>query len=464
MATASDRKLYLGPRLRVLRRELGLNQTKMAEELGVSPSYLNHLERNQRPLTAQMLLRLAHTYDIDVRDFVAGANEAAASDLHEVFADGLVRDIGIPRHEVMEVAENYPSVADAVGRLYRALGDLRRMPDRMEAIGASGVATASPIEWLRGEAEARHGHLAEIDAAAETLSAELGAGPETLRTAMVDRLATRGISVRVVAQDILAGTLRHYDFHRRRLMLSERLPASSRLFGIAYQFALDALGPVILDTVARAAPPDGEAALLGRIAAANYAAAAILMPYARFRDAAEATRHDVDLLRDRFGVSWEQAAHRLVTLRRQGAGGVPFFLLAVDAAGNVPKRFVGEAAPIARFGGGCPRWRMHRARTVPGETRAEWVETPDGARYLTLARAVRRATGALVTIVIGCEARHAARVAAADIASPEPTLIGPACHLCERVDCPDRALPPVTRALELNQYQRPISPYPFRAT
>src|SRR3954468_8925697 len=106
MSTPADRKLYLGPRLRVLRRELGLNQTQMAEELGVSPSYLNHLERNQRPFTAQMLLRLADTYDVDMRGFVAAANEASSSDLHEIFADALVRDIGVPRQEVIEVAEN----------------------------------------------------------------------------------------------------------------------------------------------------------------------------------------------------------------------------------------------------------------------------------------------------------------------------------------------------------------------
>src|SRR6202012_2025191 len=149
MSTPADLKLYLGPRLRGLRREVGLNQTQMAEELGVSPSYLNHLERNQRPLTAQMLLRLANTYDIDMRDFVAGANEAAASDLHEIFADPLVRDIGIPRHEVMEVAKNYPALAEAVTRLYRALGDLRRMPDRIERLGASGSTMASPLDWLR---------------------------------------------------------------------------------------------------------------------------------------------------------------------------------------------------------------------------------------------------------------------------------------------------------------------------
>jgi predicted transcriptional regulator/transcriptional regulator with XRE-family HTH domain len=469
MTTAADRKLYLGPRLRVLRRELGLNQTRMAEELGVSPSYLNHLERNQRPLTAQMLLRLANTYDIDVRDFVAGANEAAASDLHEIFADGLVRDIGIPRHEVMEVAENYPSVAEAMTRLYRALGDLRRMPDRIERIGAAGSTMASPLDWLREYIDQKRNHFGDLDAAAEALSRELGEGPEALRDGMLRRLADPyGITVRVVPQDVLAGTLRHYDFHRRRLMLSERLPAPSRLFGIAYQLALQLLGEAITDAVTRAAPPDEEAAALARVAFADYAAAAIVMPYARFHKAAEESRHDLDLLCARFGVSYEQAAHRLTTMGRQGARGIPFFLLKIDAAGNVSKRFAGEGMPIARFGGGCPRWHIHRAFRLPGETIAELVETPDAVRYFTFARALPRVGGeGLAMIVLGCEAKQATRIAIADGIDPDravATPIGPACHLCERPDCPERSLPPVMRALDLNQYQRPVAPYPFRAT
>ena len=466
MSTATDRKLYLGPRLRVLRRELGLNQTRMAEELGVSPSYLNHLERNQRPLTAQMLLRLASTYDIDMRDFVAGANEAAASDLHEIFADGLVRDIGIPRHEIMEVAENYPSVAEAVTRLYRALTDLRRMPERMEQLGAVPSRMASPLDWLREYLDARHNHFVELDVQAEQLSHELGQGPEALREGMLRRLDQGfGISVRVVPEDVLSGTLRHYDFHRRRLMLSERLPAPSRLFAIAYQLALHGMGEAIAEAVARAGPPDAEAAVLAKVAFANYAAAAILMPYARFAEAAEASRHDLDLLVARFGVSYEQAAHRLTTLGRQGARGIPFFLLKLDPAGNVSKRFAGEAMPIARFGGGCPRWGIQRAFRLPGETIAALVEAPDGARYLTLARAIPRVSGAgLVAIVLGCEAKHAARIGTADALGDTAIPIGPACHLCERPDCPERALPPVTRALDLNQYQRPVAPYPFRAT
>jgi predicted transcriptional regulator/transcriptional regulator with XRE-family HTH domain len=466
MTGAADRKLYLGPRLRVLRRELGLNQTRMAEELGVSPSYLNHLERNQRPLTAQMLLRLASTYDIDMRDFVAGANEAAASDLHEIFADGLVRDIGIPRHEVMEVAENYPSVAEAVTRLYRALTDLRRMPERMEQLGSAPSPMASPLDWLREYLDGKHNHFSDLDGLAEALSQELGQGAEALHTGMLKRLDERhGVTVRVVPDDVLAGTLRHYDFHRRRLMLAERLPAASRLFGIAYQLALLALGDAISETVQRASPPDQEAVALAKVAFVNYAAAALLMPYARFAEAAKASRHDLDLLSARFGVSYEQAAHRLTTLGRQGARGVPFFMLKLDAAGNVSKRFAGETMPIARFGGGCPRWGVQRAFRLPGETIAALVEAPDEARYISFARAVpRTAAPGLVTIVLGCEAKHADQIGYADALNATPIPIGPACHLCERPDCPERALPPVTRAMDLHQYQRPASPYPFRAT
>lgn len=462
----ADRKLYLGPRLRVLRRELGLNQTNMAEELGVSPSYLNHLERNQRPLTAQMLLRLANTYDIDMRDFVAGANEAAASDLHEIFADGLVRDIGIPRHEVMEVAENYPSVAEAMTRLYRALTDLRRMPDRMEKLGATPSAMASPLDWLREYLDGKRNHFDELDQAAEALSRELGQGPDALREAMLARLGDiYGIAVRVMPEEVLSGSLRHYDFHRRRLMLSERLPAESRLFAIAYQLALQALQKPIAAAIERAAPPDDEAAGLARVAFANYVAAAILMPYARFLEAATATRHDLDLLAVRFGVSFEQAAHRLTTLGRQGARGLPFFLLKLDAAGNVSKRFSGEAMPIARFGGGCPRWGVQRAFRLPGETITALVETPDEARYVTFTRAMpRTAAPGLAAIVLGCEAKHAAAIGYADVLPDVAIPIGPACHLCERPHCPERALPPVTRALDLNPYQRPVAPYPFRAT
>lgn len=467
MAEPTDRKLYLGPRLRMLRRELGINQTQMAEELGISPSYMNHLERNQRPLTAQMLLRLAGTYDIDMRDFVSGAGGTSMSDLGEVFADSLVRDIGVPRHEVLELAENYPAAAEAVIRLYRALADLRRAPDRLSAAGAE-AGDLSPTEWLRDYLQQRRNHLPEIDAAAEALAAGFSEDPAELQIDLRARLKDGfGVTTRVLPDATLGGALRHYDMHRRRLMLSERLPASGRLFAMAYELALLALEAPLAEAANRAAPPDQETAALLRVALANYAAAALVMPYRRVLRAAEEARYDLPLLQARFGVSFEQLAHRLTTLGRQGERGIPFFMLKVDAAGNVSKRFAGDTFPFARFGGACPRWNIHRALHEHGSLVTQLVETPDGNRFFTLCRSVER-PGALsgAAVGLGCEAKHVGGIVHADAyaaARLDPTAIGPACRLCERLACPDRATPPVTRTLEMSAHHRGVAPYPFRA-
>ncbi|WP_242129676.1 XRE family transcriptional regulator [Sphingobium sp. Sx8-8] len=464
---ADDRKLYLGPKLRVLRRELGLNQTRMAEELGVSPSYLNHLERNQRPLTAQMLLRLANTYDIDIRDFVASTQEGAASALGEILSDALVRDIGIARDEVLEVAENYPGVSEAIGRFYRALTDLRRLPEQVAAGPGSVAPLHAPIDWLR-ETIARAGnHFAELDGAAETLSAELGDDPGAMQAGIRARLKERhGMAVQIVREEVLAGTLRHYDMHRRRLLLSERLASSGRLFALAYHLCSQEMADGIAAQVARAAPPDEDSRRLAGIALTNYAAAALIMPYDRFTRAAEQSRHDLPLLRTRFGVSMEQLAHRLTTLGRTGARGVPFFMAKLDRAGQLSKRFDGEAWPFARLGGTCPRWDAHGAQ-APDMVRAQLLETMEGRRFLSFTIGLPQEGGARgrSVIALGCEAKHGPRIVHADgidLEKGPATETGPTCHLCERRACPDRALPPVTRALDLHGYERTVAPFPFR--
>lgn len=469
MTDRPDRKLYLGPRMRLLRRELGINQSQMAAELGISPSYLNHLERNQRPLTARMLLRLADTYDINVRDFVSGAGEAALWGLNEVFSDPLLRDIGVPRHEMLEVAENYPGVSEAIGRLYRGLVDFRRMPDVLERAGEGARVLSSPIEWLRDFLQQHGNHFAELDAAAEAIADGLPTDPAESQAALRAALAERHrIETRIVPEHLLVKALRHYDFHRRRLMISERLPASGRRFAMAHQLCAMELRDQIAAMVGAANAPDDETRRLIAVALVNYAAAALIMPYARFHEAAEESRHDLALLEARFGVSFEQLAHRLTTLGRPGMRGVPFFMLKIDNAGTVSKRFAGEVFAFAKFGGACPRWDMHAAFHQPGATIVQVIETPDQKRYLTLSRALPKADGGPArgqsTISLGCEMKHAARLIHAD--TPEarrpPTAVGPACHVCEREACPDRALPLITRALDVVPHVRAASPYPFR--
>ena len=469
MAEVRERKLFLGVRLKRIRRDLGLTQSRMAEDLGVSPSYLNLLERNQRPLTAQILLKLAQTYDIDIRELSSDADAAGARDLAEAMGDPLFRDLAVPRHEIAEVAQNAPGVADALVRLYRAWADRRRLTD----LGAGEATSGTPSDWVRDFIQAQRNYFPALDEAGEALAVDLAPEPQGFAAAAKTRLAERhGIEVRVVPREVLPDSVRRYDRHRRRLLLSEGLSGPGRAFAAAYQLALQEHDNDLAAMVARAAPPDAPTARLLKVSLANYLAAAAMMPYEPFREACEGAGHDIELIRARFGASFEQVCHRLTTLSRPTARGVPFFMLRVDSAGNVSKRFAGGAFPFSRFGGACPRWRIHSAFRSPGRILTQIVETPDGARYFTLARTVWRIASphaeedCELAIGLGCELKYAARLTYArglDLAEPAVTQIGPACRVCERPACPQRAAEPAGRTLTIDDFTKSISPYPFAA-
>ena len=473
--SVADRKLFLGGRLKRLRRDLDLNQTRMAEDLGLSPSYLNLMERNQRPVTAQVLLRLAETYDLDLRAFSASRDPAGATELGEVLTDEIFRDLSIPRHEVSEVTENAPGVAEAITRLYQAYLDQRRIA----ALGAGGGDPAqegasepatTPSAWVRDYIQAQRNYFAELEDVAESLAAELNVEPQEFAAVGRKRLEDKGIQVQIGTVDLMSGFVRRYDYHRRRLYLSEMLSSSGRAFAIAYQLVLAEHSELVAGMADPAAPPDKATRNLLRVSLSNYLAGAILMPYGAFHDAAEKSGYDLELLGARFAVSFEQACHRLTTLARPGARGVPFFMLRVDAAGNISKRFAGSAFPFSRSGGTCPRWNIHAAFKTPRRILTQIIETPDKVRYFTLARTVHRIAAVNenddgdLAIGMGCELKYASKLVyskGVDLANPAAVAIGPACRICERPLCPQRAAEPVTRTLTIYDYQKSISPYPF---
>jgi predicted transcriptional regulator/DNA-binding XRE family transcriptional regulator len=472
-AANSDRKLFLGARVKRLRRELGLTQTRMAEDLGVSPSYLNLLERNQRPVTAQVLLRLAEAYDLDLKSLSSDPDSGSASDLVEILSDQMFRDLAVPRHEVAEVAESAPGVAEAIVRLYRAYLEKRRLSE-LGAVGRPEEGTfeqLSPSDWVRDFIQAQKNYFADLEEAADGLSAELRSEPQDFAAAARERLSKRhGIQVRVVPVDVLPESVRRFDHHRRRLFLSEVLTGAGRSFSLAYQLAVLEHGPMLDGLAERAGPPDRPTRNLLKVSLANYLAAAVLMPYAAFQEAAERTAYDIELIRARFGVSFEQACHRLTTLARSGQRGVPFFMVRVDSAGNISKRFAGAAFPFSRFGGACPRWNVHSSFRTPGRIVTQIIETPDGQRYFTIARTVARVATPYsgdeseLAIGMGCELKYAERLVYSrglDLTDPVATGIGPACRICERPACPQRAAEPISRTLTVDDFTKSISPYPF---
>ena len=447
----------------------------MAEDLGISPSYLNLLERNQRPVTAQVLLRLAEAYDFDFKSLSADQDSANALGLAEVLSDQMFRDLGIARHEITEVAESAPSVAEAILRLYRAYLDQRRLTD-LGAIGRpeeGSQASVSPSDWVRDHIQGHKNHFPELEEAADEMVRGLSAAPQDFAVAAKDRLLSQfGVKVQVVTIEFLPESIRRYDHHRKRLTLSEVLTPSGRAFNLAYQLAILEHGGLLNGMADRAGAPDTPTRSLLKVSLANYLAAACLMPYQAFQEAAERSAYDLELVAARFGVSFEQACHRLTTLTRPGARGVPFFMLRVDSAGNISKRFAGGSFPFSRFGGACPRWNIHTSFRTPGRIITQVVETPDGQRYFTLARTVSRVASPYagddseLAIGLGCELKFAERLVYSkglDLKDPAVTPIGPACRICERPTCPQRAAEPINRTLTVDDFTKSISPYPFAA-
>lgn len=465
----NEQRLFLGARIRRLRRDRALSQTAMAQALEISPSYLNLLERNQRPVTAAVLLRLARTFEIDVVSFAASSPARTGPEhLTEIFADSMFADLAIPRYELVELATGSPTVADAISRLYTAF---RERPAEAGFIGngdARGVVT--PESWVRDYIQAERNHFPDLEESAETLSGAMRdqlSVAEPLRRRLKDAW---GITARVVPPAQLADASQHYDAERRQLLLSSLLRSENRVFGLAYQLALVEFGSVITGLVDKAAPPDAGSRSLLHMSLANYAASAIMMPYGRFLASAEEHRYSLDPLCGEYGANVEQIAHRLTTLGRPGARGVPFFMLRVDPAGNISKRYAGESFPFSRFGGTCPRWNLHAAFQNAGQTISQVIETPDGERFFTIARTIERpirpdlAADGLLAIGLGCDVRHASRISYADgidLANPPVTPVGPACAICPRVQCPQRATAPAGRMLAVQEHRKTISPYPF---
>ncbi|MGA0606314.1 helix-turn-helix domain-containing protein [Phenylobacterium sp. VNQ135] len=474
----TDRKLFLGARLKRLRRDLGLTQTRMAEDLGVSPSYLNLLERNQRPVTAQVLLRLAEAYDLDLKTLSSDPENTSATGLSEIFSDQLFRDLGVARHEIAEVADSAPGVSEAIVRLYRAYLDQRRLGELGYAArpeeGAFESSVVTPSDWVRDYIQAQKNYFGELEEAADRLVSELKPEPQDYAIAARARLLERHkVQVRVVPVEVLPESVRRFDYHRKRLFLSEVLTGAGRSFALAYQLAVLENGELLNTLADRAGPPDRPTRALVKVSLANYLAAAQLMPYQAFHDAAERTGYDLELIRARFGVSYEQACHRLTTLARPGARGVPFFMVRVDSAGNISKRFAGGTFPFSRFGGACPRWNIHSSFRTPGRIVTQVIETPDGQRYFTLSRTVSRIAtpyageDSELAVGMGCELKYAERLVYSrglDLKEPVATGIGPACRICERPACPQRAAEPITRTLTVDDFTKSISPYPFAST
>ena len=458
----SGRPLYMGPRLKRLRREMGLTQQAMADDLEISGSYVALLERNQRPVTAELLLRIVRSYQLDIADLAVDDGADYARRLGEVLRDPIFADIDLPALEVADLAASFPGVSEALLRLY---GAYSREQAALATSGEGASATGpDAVAETRRYLAAHRNYFATLDARGQAIAAAIAEAGDTPAY-----LAKRhGIRTRLLPPPVMMGAVRRFDRHNQQLLLDDTLSASTRAFQMALQVAYAECRADITALVREADVTSHTTQVLLRRALADYAAAAILMPYDRFARAVEERAYDIEALSRLFGTSFEQTAHRLTTLGKPGGTHVPFFFIRVDVAGNVSKRLDGAGFPFAAYGGGCPLWNLHGVFATPGRMVSQWLELPDGQRFFSVARTVESGGGghgrARVqrAVALTCAAEHAPRLIYATGTDPrraEATPIGVSCRLCHRPDCVARALPPIGREIIADDYARAAAPF-----
>lgn len=448
-------KIYAGASLRETRARAGLSQRQFADRLGVSLPYLSQMENNHRPISAGVLLRLAQEFGIDLSALTAGDTERMVIDMQEALADPLF-DAVPPLADLRLAATNTPVLARAFLDLYRAHRQgQERLAALDEAIGSAGQnAISTPWEEVRDFFHYCDNYIDAVDRAAEHFACPDGNRADPWHTAQ-KALEARGIRIELTQMPAGVVFRRHDD----RIIMNAAAEAPTRLFQLLHIIALERQHELIEATLDLARFRSDEARDIARLGLANYFAGAALMPYRVFQAAARAERHDLERLAHLFDASLEQVAHRLSTLQRPAAKGVPFFFVRVDQAGTITKRHSATRLQFARFGGACPLWNVHQAFEQPGHFLRQLAETPDGMRYLLLSRDVSKPAGAFnapvrrFAIGLGCEITHAGEMVYADgLDLSRPRIfdpIGISCRICPRPDCHQRSVPPIDRPLRV---------------
>jgi len=459
----ATQKLYAGVKLREIRGRLSLTQKAFADKLSVSLPYLNQMENNHRPVSASVVLALAQEFGLDVTELTVGESERLVTDMREALADPVFTTPTPAVADLRLAASNAPALARAFLDLHRAYRQTHERLASLDEVLGREDASLRPSAWeeVRDFFHYCDNYLDAVDRAAEHFSG-----------------STNGKPVEILAQDLLrrAGIslhysynapLRHYDPAARRLDISSRASGPSQRFQLLHQVALLSQNDLLEATLDLARFSTPEARDIAKIGLANYFAGAALLPYRAFLAAAQVERHDLERLADIFGASIEQVGHRLSTLQRPGAKGIPFFFVRVDQAGTITKRHSSTRLQFARFGGACPLWNVHQAFETPGKFLRQLAETPDGVRYLCLARDVSKPAGAFLAPVrryaigLGCEVQHAAQMVYADGLDLKGRFepIGISCRICERTNCHQRSVPPLAGRLRINPNARDILPY-----
>ncbi len=464
----------IGPKIKSFRRQLGLQANKLAEQLGISPSYLNLIESGKRKIDGDLLIKVCEELKIELSDLTNKSDLNLVNDISELLDDQLFEDLDILGPEVKDLVNTNPKIARALIKL----GDNYKQKDheiisKVETLSGKIIdsrKTSFPGEVISDFLQEKKNYFPKLEEFANKIFDKVQLNNRTRYVALCDFLRTEySINVKDIIPEEGKPFSKIFNKNNKELLLSEYNSLETKKLHAAAQIAQEGAINEINDYLSEFKFPSDEAKRLTKIALLNYCAAAILMPYKLFHSECKKLKYDLELLQNTFATSFEQVAHRVTCLQDPKLPGIPFHMLRVDIAGNISKRFSLSGIEIPRYGGACPRWNVYSAFTRPGVIQAAVSKMSNGKKYVCIAKTVEKGVGrygrkkSMLSIGLGCEAKYAKDFVYTENLNLNDKKteipIGVSCRTCDRLDCSQRAFPPLHKKFDVDIDTRGVSVY-----
>ena len=466
--------LKIGPKIKAFRRQLGLQANKFAEQLNISPSYLNLIESSKRKIDGNLLIKISKELRVDLSDITSKSDINLENDISELLDDELFEDLDILGPEVKDLVSTNPKIAKALIKL----GDNFKQKDheivnKLENISGKIIDSRKasfPGEVISDFLQENRNYFPKLEDFANAVFEKVQKNNRTRYIALCDFLKKEySIIVKDIIPEEKKPFSKVFDKKKKELLLSDYNSLETKKLHAAAQIAQEGAIDIINNYLSEFKFPSEESRKLTQVALLNYCGAAILMPYKLFHAECKKLKYDLQLLQNTFATSFEQVAHRVTCLQDEKLPGIPFHFLRVDMAGNISKRFSLSGIEIPRYGGACPRWNVYSAFTRPGVIQAAVSKMTNGEKYVCIAKTVEKGVGrygqskSILSIGLGCEAKYAKEFVYTenlDISDKKTEIpIGVSCRTCDRLDCSQRAFPPLHKKFDVDINTRGVSVY-----
>ncbi len=470
----SQLDLKIGPKIKAFRRQLGIQANKLSEQLGISPSYLNLIEGGKRKIDGDLLLKVCQELKIELSDLTTKSDLNLANNISELLDDQLFEDLDILGPEVQDLVNTNPKIARALIKL----GDNFKQKDheiinKVEHLSGKIIDSRKasfPGEVISDFLQENKNYFPKLEEFANIIFNKVHKNNRTRYIALCDFLKSEySITVKDIIPEEGKPFSKIYNKNKKELLLSDYVSLETKKLYAASQIAHEGAIKEIDEYLSNFTFPSNESKKLTQVALLNYCGAAILMPYKLFHSECKKLKYDLELLQNTFATSFEQVAHRVTCLQDPKLPGIPFHMLRVDVAGNISKRFSLSGIEIPRYGGACPRWNVYSAFTRPGIIQAAVSKMTNGEKYVCIARTVEKGVGrfgqskSILSIGLGCEAKYAKDFVYTeniDITDKKTEIpIGVSCRTCDRLDCSQRAFPPLHKKFDVDINSRGVSVY-----